>query len=171
MTATWDFEEYSVSVEDDVLRFELSDGTIIGYVSNVESNELITELNNGADPIAEGWEDGVGNTIQIWGWGDHYPQTMEEVYNRIDTLYSVPEDKWVKFFETEEEVLFTYDDANFIDRYGREVEELDYPIITFDESRSYNGTVTDNIYDAIAEAESFLGEKSFNKTKGYEMEM
>ena len=64
----WEFEGYTVYLETDVLRFEDNEGDVLGYVMN-EGNELVEELNNGVDPIAEGWEDGVGNTINIDGWG------------------------------------------------------------------------------------------------------
>lgn len=66
----WKFEDYTVYEETDVLRFENNDGEVIGYVGNIHENDLIEDLNNGADPIADGWEDGVGNTINIDGWGD-----------------------------------------------------------------------------------------------------
>lgn len=66
----WEFEEYTVYDEGDVLRFENNNGDIIGYVSNHEG-DLNEDLNNGADPIQDGWEDGVGNTINIDGWGNN----------------------------------------------------------------------------------------------------
>lgn len=66
----WEFERYTVYLESDVLRFENNDGDVLGYVGNIEENDLIEDLNNGADPIADLWEDGVGNTINIDGWGN-----------------------------------------------------------------------------------------------------
>lgn len=65
----WEFEGYTVYDENGVLRFENAAGDTIGYVSNHEG-DLIDDLNNGADPIADLWEDGVGNTINIDGWGN-----------------------------------------------------------------------------------------------------
>lgn len=69
MSKVWEFEGYTVTEETDVLRFENKEGDIIGYVGNIHENNLIEDLDNGADPIADGWEDGVGNTISIDGWG------------------------------------------------------------------------------------------------------
>lgn len=66
----WSFENYTVEFEEseNMLRFEDKEGNLLGYVSNVMENDLIEDLNNGANPIAEGWEDGIGNTITIDGW-------------------------------------------------------------------------------------------------------
>ncbi|MFJ7935988.1 hypothetical protein [Sporosarcina sp. NPDC096371] len=64
----WKFENYMVHKETDLLRFENNDGVIIGYVQLNDYDE-IEDLNNGANPIEEGWMDGNGNTINIDGWG------------------------------------------------------------------------------------------------------
>ncbi len=66
----WEFEDYTVYEETDVLRFEDNEGEVLGYVSNHYDDGLVEDLNNGADPIADGWEDGIGNTISIEGWGN-----------------------------------------------------------------------------------------------------
>lgn len=67
----WEFEGYTVFKETDLLRFEDEKGDILGYVAFDDGGEeLVKELDNGADPIAEGWEDGIGNTINIEGWGN-----------------------------------------------------------------------------------------------------
>lgn len=60
----WEFELYTVYEESEVLRIEDKDGNIIGYVSK-NGTEEIEALNNGADPIAERWEDGLGNTLTL----------------------------------------------------------------------------------------------------------
>lgn len=60
----WEFELYTVYEESEVLRIEDKDGNIIGYVSK-NGTEEIEALNNGADPIAECWEDGLGNTLTL----------------------------------------------------------------------------------------------------------
>lgn len=65
----WEFETYNVFEETDVLRFENKDGDVLGYVAKNEDDE-VEELNKGNDPIADGWEDGIGNTINIDGWGE-----------------------------------------------------------------------------------------------------
>lgn len=71
MTKTWEFENYTVTEEEDVLRFENEDGDVIGYVATHDHHEeLINDLDNGANPIEDGWEDGIGNTININGWGE-----------------------------------------------------------------------------------------------------
>ena len=67
----WNFKNYTVYKETDVLRFENNKGDILGYVSFDDGGEeLINELNDGANPIEEGWEDGIGNTISLNGWGE-----------------------------------------------------------------------------------------------------
>jgi len=66
---TWEFENYTVYEETDVLRFENNDDEVIGYVAKNENQE-VDALDNGADPIADGWEDGIGNTLNISGWGE-----------------------------------------------------------------------------------------------------
>ena len=67
----WEFKKYTVYKETDLLRFEDLEGNVLGYVAfNDGGEELTNELDNGADPIAEGWEDGVGNVISLEGWGN-----------------------------------------------------------------------------------------------------
>lgn len=63
----WEFKHYTIYEETDVLRFEDVHGNILGYVTKNGTDE-INALNNGADPIAEGWEDGNGNTLTLDGW-------------------------------------------------------------------------------------------------------
>lgn len=44
------------------------DGELLGRIYANEGDwDLIV---NGADPIAEGWEDGVGHPLSLDGWGD-----------------------------------------------------------------------------------------------------
>lgn len=70
MERTWEFEKYTVIEEIDVLRFENNEGDVVGYVSiDGNADELADELDNGANPIEDGWEDGIGNTLDIDGWG------------------------------------------------------------------------------------------------------
>lgn len=66
---SWNFKEYSVHyIEiENLLEFESANRTVIGHIANVKENNLIKRLNNGADPIAEGWKDDTGNTISIDG--------------------------------------------------------------------------------------------------------
>ncbi|QFF98908.1 hypothetical protein PB01_08725 [Psychrobacillus glaciei] len=64
----WEFENYTIHKETDLLRFENKDGVIIGYVQLNDYDE-VEDLNNGANPIEEGWKDGMGNIINIEGWG------------------------------------------------------------------------------------------------------
>lgn len=67
----WKFENYDVYEEMDLLRFEDKAGELLGYVAfNGNKEEMIAEMDEGADPIADGWEDGIGNTINIEGWGN-----------------------------------------------------------------------------------------------------
>lgn len=64
----WEYEEYNIFKESDVLRFEDKDSNVIGYVMLNENDGLIEELNKGVDPIAERREDGIGNEISLDGW-------------------------------------------------------------------------------------------------------
>lgn len=69
---TWDFDNYLVYEETDVLRFENNEGDTIGYVHlhHDDADILIGLLNDGINPIEDEWEDGIGNTIDINGWGN-----------------------------------------------------------------------------------------------------
>ncbi len=64
----WEFKNYTIHKETNLLRFENNDGVIIGYVQ-LNGYDEVEDLNNGANPIEEGWRDGIGNTININGWG------------------------------------------------------------------------------------------------------
>lgn len=66
--SVWEFETYNIYQETDLLRFENKDNEVIGYVTINEDENAIKELNNGADPILDGWEDGNGNEVKIEGW-------------------------------------------------------------------------------------------------------
>lgn len=80
-SSIWEFEEYDVFEETDLLRFENTEHEVIGYVQiNLDEPYLtvIEELNRGADPIADGWEDGIGNTIGMNGWGE-FDQSKEKI--------------------------------------------------------------------------------------------
>lgn len=71
MAKIWEFEGYTIHEETDQFRFENEEGEVLGYVSyNEMYDELVQDLENGANPIEDGWEDGVGNTISINGWGN-----------------------------------------------------------------------------------------------------
>lgn len=62
----WDLGTYVIHKETDVLRFETKEGDILGYVAFDNGGQELTEaLNQGADPIQERWEDGVGNYRQF----------------------------------------------------------------------------------------------------------
>lgn len=71
----WEFENYMIEDSSNSfyeLTFADYDENILGViVTDVEDDylEMVRALNNGADPIAEGWEDGGGNTLNINGWG------------------------------------------------------------------------------------------------------
>lgn len=69
MNNVWEFEDYEIYEETDLLRFEDKKGDLLGYVAfNDNKEEIINELNNGTNPIKDGWEDGIGNTLSINGW-------------------------------------------------------------------------------------------------------
>lgn len=67
----WEFKNYVIYKETDLLRFENHEGDILGYISFDDGGEeMVKELDDGSDPISEKWEDGIGNTISIDGWGE-----------------------------------------------------------------------------------------------------
>lgn len=83
MGKQWHFKEYAVYEEgcDRTLCFEDTEGEILGFVvagSNEDHEANMQALDNGADPIKERWEDGVGNTISIDGWGDYAKEEIED---------------------------------------------------------------------------------------------
>lgn len=45
------------------------DGEILGYISINEGDWELIE--NGADPIEDDWEDGLGNPLSEDGWGEY----------------------------------------------------------------------------------------------------
>lgn len=45
------------------------DDKIIGYISQHDGREW-KEIEKGADPIQERWEDGAGNPVSADGWGE-----------------------------------------------------------------------------------------------------
>ena len=63
----WTFKNYVIYNETDFLRFEDLNGNLLGYLLK-NGNEEVEALDNGADPIAERWEDGNGNTVTLDGW-------------------------------------------------------------------------------------------------------
>ena len=64
---TWTFKDYVIIEETDLLRVETLNGDLLGYIIKNGLDE-VNALNNGANPIAERWEDGNGNTITLDGW-------------------------------------------------------------------------------------------------------
>ena len=46
------------------------DGEELGTIVSGNPNEDWTLIEAGHDPIAEGWEDGNGNTVTADGWGE-----------------------------------------------------------------------------------------------------
>lgn len=69
----WEFENYRVFQENAAYRFEDMDGNILGHIGAADADDMERierDLNDGDDPIAEGWEDGAGNTVNLNGWGN-----------------------------------------------------------------------------------------------------
>lgn len=74
----WNFEN-GINVEEcefdyDLHCFKVYNGEKylgIIYPGSIEDMEsCIEELDNGNDPISDGWEDGMGNSCTIDGWGE-----------------------------------------------------------------------------------------------------
>lgn len=78
MKTNWEFDNYYVQLEDhdhDLKKFGFytNEHNLLGYLcpDTIEDMEdTIAELNDDADPIEEGWNDGLGNTVNIEGWGN-----------------------------------------------------------------------------------------------------
>lgn len=72
---TWNFQNYTVEDTSSgfyEFTFRDDDSEVLGVIvvdEESDYNEMVKALNNGADPISEGWEDGGGNTLNINGWG------------------------------------------------------------------------------------------------------
>ena len=52
--------------------FTTADGNVLGVVTPADASDtadIVKELDEGSDPITEGWEDGMGNTVSMAGWG------------------------------------------------------------------------------------------------------
>src|SRR5690625_4292056 len=146
MTMTWNFDGYEVIEETDVLRFENLAGNVIGYVAKDDS--VLESLENGEDPIEDGWEDGVGNTLEITGWGNEAPQDLETMVERLRALLQVDGEDKGKY-------LTVYDDADEIDNENFESEfnvksdDLQFPIAVIDQQSAVGGDVfqADQMYD------------------------
>lgn len=66
---------YEYFQNDGVIEVD-KNGEILGHIfANPEDWDLIL---NGADPIKEDWEDGIGNSLSVEGWGDYYKGEIEE---------------------------------------------------------------------------------------------
>ena len=55
-----------------VYNIENEDMLLLGriYPDNIDDmNECVTKLDAGADPVDDGWEDGLGNACLDEGWG------------------------------------------------------------------------------------------------------
>jgi hypothetical protein len=65
----------AVSIDADLHEFVCynHDGKLLGTITPGDlddMNNCIKELNEGGCPIADRWEDGMGNTCTIEGWGE-----------------------------------------------------------------------------------------------------
>lgn len=65
---TWFFEGYTVFEQEEKIRFEKDSGKVLGYILKEDADNPEDDLDKGAEPIEDGWEDGVGNTISMDGW-------------------------------------------------------------------------------------------------------
>lgn len=74
----WKFEDgievYEVDFDGDLHNFNVYNGDdFLGTVypaSVADMNTCIKDLNEGSNPIVDGWEDGNGNTCTLEGWGE-----------------------------------------------------------------------------------------------------
>lgn len=79
----YEYDELDGTIEVD------KDGEILGHIyADCGEWELIQ---NGADPIKEEWEDGIGNVIGLGGWGNYKKRKKSVEINGI--LYNYIEDE------------------------------------------------------------------------------
>src|SRR5690625_5124354 len=159
---TWEFEGYEVIEETDVLRFENSAGDVIGYVAKDDS--AIEALENGDDPIEDGWEDGAGNVIEITGWGSEAPKDIETMADRLRALLYVDgEDKakYLSFYESAEDIFSEIEQELFEEQHNVKVDELQFPIVTLDQAAVTDGYVfqADQMYDLREKALEYFKRK------------
>src|SRR5690625_190200 len=134
----WKFDGYEVIEETDVLRFENLDGDVIGYVAKDDS--VLEALENGDDPIEDGWEDGVGNTLEITGWGNEAPQDIETMADRLRALLYVDgedDGKYMTVYDDADEI----DNENFESEINIKIDELRFPIAVIDQQGAVGGDV------------------------------
>src|SRR5690625_2082315 len=135
---TWEFEGYEVIEETDVLRFENLAGDVIGYVAKDDS--VMELLEDGDDPIADGWEDGIGNVLEITGWGNEAPQNIEIMTDRLRALLQVDgEDngKYMTIYHDTDEI----DNEDFENEFNVKIDELQFPVAVIDQQGAVGGDV------------------------------
>lgn len=59
---------YCIPRGTDEIRFYNYDDELIGSIFPDDMQSAINELEHGADPILDGWEDGCGQTLSPEGW-------------------------------------------------------------------------------------------------------
>lgn len=74
----WEFED-GIRVEEVAYDYDLHSFDVYNgerYLGSIypacveEAQKCIDELDNGSNPVADGWEDGMGNTCTADGWGE-----------------------------------------------------------------------------------------------------
>lgn len=123
--SVWEFEDYSIHEERGLLKFEDKEGENLGYVILNDKEELESII-KGADPIADGWEDGIGNKVTLDGWNN-----FEEV----------------KSFKYIKEIIMDYEESEFggfeNDEYGS-VSKSDIDVFPDSHYPLANTTLGDN---------------------------
>lgn len=158
----WNFDGYEVIEETDVLRFENLAGDVIGYVAKDDS--VLESLENGDEPIEDGWEDGVGNILEITGWGNEAPQDLETMADRLRALLLVDgEDKakYMSFYESAEDIFSDIEQEIFEEKFNVKVSELQFPIVVIDQAAVTDGYVfqADQMYDLREKALEYFKRK------------
>lgn len=161
----WEFEDYTVYEETDVLRFENHEGDVIGYVVK-NGDQEVEALDGGDTPIEDKWEDGVGNTLNIIGWGEEEPKDIETIYERLRAVLNVDGEngKYMTLYNDAEELKersVGHDFKDFENEFNVNVNELLFPVIIFDDKNATGGHVFDSRNDlSDIEVEAF---NYFNK--------
>lgn len=76
------FEYYIQFENQDILGFYDSENNFLGLVS-IGGLEDLEALENGACPIADDWEDGLGHKVRADGWGVNEYTPRDELYERL----------------------------------------------------------------------------------------
>lgn len=189
-TAMWKFENgitvYSKEWSYCDYAFDVynADGKFLGGIypdTDEDSESCVKDLDDGSEPITDGWEDGCGNSCSIDGWGDGlkdynngkltklgWKNLIEDNRNEIEETLkdalrlSYENHNLCRVLMTPDEKLHTFEDVS----HGRETIEGDYlEIASFD--KQFDNPIDDYFDDVDVLLESYERELSEIERKAY----